>query len=161
MSADDDHEGPPSKRQKFDLDAITEAGYTAPPSTSEQAIAGETIATSLQRPISPPPLRSKQRTPRSPTPHTPQLPLQIESHVIRSSPVSPSADENTRRRPTANQETNRRETKWVRSPFQLTRIRDLAPHQNGDTVGLKDILGDPMIKECWNFNYLFDLNYLM
>ncbi|KAF2626472.1 phospholipase D/nuclease [Macroventuria anomochaeta] len=49
----------------------------------------------------------------------------------------------------------------IASPLQLTRIRDLAPHQNVDTVELKNILGDPMIKECWNFNFLFDLDFVM
>ncbi|KAI9714681.1 MAG: hypothetical protein M1812_006346 [Candelaria pacifica] len=47
------------------------------------------------------------------------------------------------------------------SPFQLTRIRDLAAPNNVDTVGIKDILGDPLIKECWQFNYLFDIDFLM
>jgi len=28
-------------------------------------------------------------------------------------------------------------------------------------VGLRDILGDPMIRECWQFNYLFDVDFLM
>lgn len=26
---------------------------------------------------------------------------------------------------------------------------------------LRDLLGDPMIRECWQFNYLFDVDYLM
>lgn len=48
-----------------------------------------------------------------------------------------------------------------RSPFQLTRIRDLPPEMNKDTVTLKDILGDPLIAECWEFNYLHDIDFLM
>jgi len=51
--------------------------------------------------------------------------------------------------------------KFVSSPIQLTRIDDLMPSQNVDTIGLKDILGDPLIKECWNFNFLFDLDFVM
>ncbi|KAI9749617.1 MAG: hypothetical protein M1835_001517, partial [Candelina submexicana] len=47
------------------------------------------------------------------------------------------------------------------SPIQLTRIRDLAASSNVDTVRLKDLLGDPLIKECWQFNYLFDIDFLM
>ena len=47
------------------------------------------------------------------------------------------------------------------SPIQLTRIRDLSPAENVDTVGLRDILGDPMIKECWNFNFLFNVDFVM
>lgn len=26
---------------------------------------------------------------------------------------------------------------------------------------MKDLLGDPLISECWNFNYLHDLEFLM
>lgn len=51
----------------------------------------------------------------------------------------------------------------IPSPIQLTHIRDL-PEQRGynvDTVKLRDILGDPMIRECWQFNYLFDVDFLM
>lgn len=49
----------------------------------------------------------------------------------------------------------------IKSPFQLTWIRDLPESSNIDAVSLKDILGDPMIAECWEFNYLHDLNFLM
>lgn len=48
-----------------------------------------------------------------------------------------------------------------KSPFQLTRIRDLPPEANVDTVTLKDVLGDPLIAECWEFNYLHDVDFLM
>ncbi|RFU35702.1 hypothetical protein B7463_g726, partial [Scytalidium lignicola] len=47
------------------------------------------------------------------------------------------------------------------SQFQLTSIRDLPASVNQDTVSLKDILGDPLIAECWEFNYLHDLDFLM
>ena len=49
----------------------------------------------------------------------------------------------------------------IRSPFQLTRIRDLPASSNVDAVSLKDILGDPLISECWEFNYLHNLDFLM
>lgn len=49
----------------------------------------------------------------------------------------------------------------LRSPFQLTKIRDLPPEMNEDTISLKDILGDPLIAECWEFNYLHDIEFLM
>ncbi|KAH0543455.1 hypothetical protein FGG08_002220 [Glutinoglossum americanum] len=51
--------------------------------------------------------------------------------------------------------------KVVSSPFHLTRIRDVPDSSNIDTIRLKDILGDPMIKECWQFNYMFDIEFLM
>jgi tyrosyl-DNA phosphodiesterase 1 len=51
--------------------------------------------------------------------------------------------------------------KIMKSPFQLTRITNLPPASNVDTVSLKDILGDPLISECWEFNYLHNLDFLM
>ncbi|OXV09845.1 hypothetical protein Egran_02389, partial [Elaphomyces granulatus] len=52
----------------------------------------------------------------------------------------------------------------VSSPVKLTYIRDVssaASGNNADTIKLKDILGDPMIRECWQFNYCFDVDFLM
>jgi tyrosyl-DNA phosphodiesterase-1 len=51
----------------------------------------------------------------------------------------------------------------VPSPIKLTHIRDLpsSSGNNVDTIKLRDILGDPMIRECWQFNYLFDVDFLM
>jgi tyrosyl-DNA phosphodiesterase-1 len=51
--------------------------------------------------------------------------------------------------------------KLIPSPFQLTSIRDLPASLNVDAVSLEDILGDPLIAECWEFNYLHDLDFLM
>lgn len=51
--------------------------------------------------------------------------------------------------------------KVLQSPFQLTSIRDLPASENVDAVGIKDILGDVMIKEAWIFNYLVDLDWVM
>jgi tyrosyl-DNA phosphodiesterase-1 len=54
-----------------------------------------------------------------------------------------------------------RPTQVINSPIQLTHIRDLPEGNNVDTIRLRDILGDPMIRECWQFNYLFDVDFLM
>src|SRR2546429_4658204 len=51
--------------------------------------------------------------------------------------------------------------KIIPSPFSLTKIRDLPDHLNVDTVTIEDILGDPLIAECWNFNYLHDIDFIM
>ncbi|KAG6001493.1 hypothetical protein E4U54_001077, partial [Claviceps lovelessii] len=48
-----------------------------------------------------------------------------------------------------------------KSPWQLTWVRDLPEEFNQDAVTLKDILGDPLISECWEFNFLHDLDFLM
>lgn len=58
-------------------------------------------------------------------------------------------------------ETQDSEPKVLNSPFQLTWIQDLSELANLDAVTLKDILGDPMIAECWEFNYQHDLDFLM
>ena len=49
----------------------------------------------------------------------------------------------------------------ISSPIQLTQVEGLSSSNNIDTVSLKDIIGDPLIKECWMFNYLFDIDFLM
>ena len=51
--------------------------------------------------------------------------------------------------------------KTIPSPVQLSTINELPASSNIDTVSLKDVLGDPLIKECWLFNYLFDVDYIM
>lgn len=47
------------------------------------------------------------------------------------------------------------------SPWQLTWIRDLPDSDNQNAVTLKDLLGDPLIDECWEFNFLHDIHFLM
>lgn len=49
----------------------------------------------------------------------------------------------------------------VSSPIQLTEIRDLPATDNVDTTSLREILGDPLLKEVWNFNYLHDIDFIM
>ena len=49
----------------------------------------------------------------------------------------------------------------VASPLRLSHVEGLSSANNVDTLRLKDIIGDPLIKECWVFNYLFDVDFLM
>jgi hypothetical protein len=49
----------------------------------------------------------------------------------------------------------------IPSPMRLNHIEDLPASSNIDTLKLSDLLGDPMIKECWLFNYLFDIDFIM
>lgn len=93
----------------------------------------------MNRSISPPPLRRYRK----------EIPIQEEGsleHKVESS------------KQTSSKITKQ---KVVKSPFQLTSIRDLPASSNVDTVSLKDILGDPLISECWEFNYLHNLDFLM
>lgn len=50
---------------------------------------------------------------------------------------------------------------YVPSPVRLTRIRDLPDAANVDTISLREILQDPLIKEQWQFNYLLDIDFIM
>ena len=49
----------------------------------------------------------------------------------------------------------------IRSPFQLTTIRDLPPAHNVDAISLHDILGHPLITECWQFNFLLSIPFIL
>ena len=56
---------------------------------------------------------------------------------------------------------DRPKPKVVPSPMQLNFIEELPAISNVNTISLGSILGDPMIKECWLFNYLFDMDFVM
>ena len=49
----------------------------------------------------------------------------------------------------------------IQSPMQLNFVEELPASSNVDCISLGTILGDPMIKECWLFNYLFDMDFVM
>ncbi|KAI0404384.1 tyrosyl-DNA phosphodiesterase [Xylaria palmicola] len=49
----------------------------------------------------------------------------------------------------------------IASPFRLTSIRDLSDAHNVGAVSLSDLIGDPLIAELWDFNYLHDIEFLM
>ncbi|KAH8728960.1 tyrosyl-DNA phosphodiesterase 1, partial [Phaeosphaeriaceae sp. PMI808] len=135
---------PPSKRQKLQA--------------NDDNHNDNSIHKGLDRPISPPP--SRRKNPAVPTPVL--TPTWGFDDVPRSTAVPASPHTNVQQNTNSKRDySDERKTKYLPSPFQLTQIRDLVDHQNVDAVGLKDILGDPMIKECWNFNFLFDLDFVM
>ncbi|KAF1843452.1 tyrosyl-DNA phosphodiesterase 1 [Cucurbitaria berberidis CBS 394.84] len=142
------HQGngsPPPKRRKLDANLPNKATTTEDPDFNAKGI---------DRPISPPLLRRK-----SPV----ASPLFTATWGFDDVPKQPSALESSTS-DTKQERIEREEsegTRFLPSPVQLTRVEDLGPHQNVDAVGLKDILGDPMIRECWNFNFLFDLDFVM
>jgi tyrosyl-DNA phosphodiesterase-1 len=74
------------------------------------------------------------------------------THSSLSRPISP---------PPLRRVKENQTSKLKPSPFQLTWIRDLPETSNNDAVSLRDILCDPLISECWEFNYLHDLDFLM
>ena len=58
-------------------------------------------------------------------------------------------------------ENGRTKPKVFPSPIQLNFIEELPAISNVNTISLGSMLGDPMIKECWLFNYLFDMDFVM
>lgn len=96
----------------------------------------KTVPHSLSRSISPPTMR--RSCPKATS-------REAGQHTAASSSSEPE---------------NNKSARVIKSPFELTWIRDLPEADNRDAVTLKDILGDPLIAECWNFNYLHDINFL-
>jgi tyrosyl-DNA phosphodiesterase-1 len=138
-----------AKRIKLDA-SLSEDVLAAPDNQSS-------IRKGLDKPISPPLSRRKGLTGTdhilAPTWSFDDVPRKL--HITK--PLSPNAQTDKAKTDSPKTES----TSYISSPFQLTHIQDLAPHENVDAVQLKDILGDPMIKECWNFNFLFDLDFVM
>ncbi|KAF2113468.1 tyrosyl-DNA phosphodiesterase 1 [Lophiotrema nucula] len=126
---------PTSKRRKLDAqhNTITEPNTT-------------TLATAkgVDRPISPPASRRKRSV--TPSPSTARVKAATTATSKAGNQLKDESEDGR---------------DFLTSPFQLTHIRDLSPAENEDSVMLEDILGDPMIKECWNFNFLFDLDFVM
>jgi tyrosyl-DNA phosphodiesterase-1 len=112
----------------------------------------------LTKPISPPLLRQKASGPAI---------IQTLSEPswgfddVPKQTVTPLRPTNQTVHRSSTEEDGGGEISYMASPIQLTRIQDLAPAKNVDTLSLKDILGDPLIRECWNFNFLFDLDFVM
>ena len=139
---------PPRKRRKLNTNLLNEVAATGNPHSLH----------GLDRPISPPLSRRKSPV----VPNSVLTPTWGFDDVPKptGTPASPYLDvEQVRAK--ERDSLDKRCPSYVPSPVQLTRIEDLAPHQNVDAVGLKDILGSPMIKECWNFNFLFDIDFVM
>lgn len=106
------------------------------PTNPSSSRSGRSLA-SLTRSITPPPrLRSR-------------LPSQSQQSSVTGVSTHQAGDQNV--------------PKLISSPIQLTNIRDLpaSSGNNVDTIRLRDILGDPMIRECWQFNFLHDVDFIM
>lgn len=106
---------------------------------------GQSTPRSLSHPVSPP---RKRRSRRSAAQYEGN-----EEHAQTTSVASAQ----TGVLPPTHDEPNQ----TFKSPFQLTWIQDLPEAANTDAVTLRDILGDPLIAECWEFNYLHDVDFLI
>ncbi|KAG9253413.1 tyrosyl-DNA phosphodiesterase-domain-containing protein [Emericellopsis atlantica] len=96
---------------------------------------------SLSRPISPPGKRQRAAS--------------------EATTTSEASEDGTKRDERAPEAIRGAESATRASPWQLTWIRDLPEDLNRDAVTLKDLLGDPLISHCWEFNFLHDIDFLM
>jgi tyrosyl-DNA phosphodiesterase-1 len=99
---------------------------------------------SLNRPISPPPGTAK-------------VPITLD---VNDSEMPPAKRQRLSSSSTASLK-DATERRLIPSPFQLTKIQDVPDNDNSNTVSLHDILGSPLIREAWIFNYVFDIDWTM
>ncbi|XXG98215.1 hypothetical protein Hte_004537 [Hypoxylon texense] len=84
-----------------------------------------------------------------------------EDHDERKKPSNTPASLSHPISPPRKRRTRERERELIPSPIRLTTIQDLPDESNVGAVSLHDLLGDPLIAECWDFNYLHDVDFLM
>ncbi|EPE02512.1 tyrosyl-dna phosphodiesterase [Ophiostoma piceae UAMH 11346] len=127
-------DGPASKRTREAGDGVDRDNVNNANAWAGAGTKGSPIVLeSMLRSVSPP--RKRQR-----------------SGAESTTSVTPSAPSSTREPGDQNS---------LRSPFQLTAIRDLPASANVDTLTVKDVFGSPNLVECWEFNYLHNLNFLL
>lgn len=126
---------PPPKRRRLSV----EPSEQDPPGTS-----GQSTPRSLSHPVSPPRKRRGRR---------PAAQSEGEKEHAQISPASTAHTDI----PLSTHQVNQ----TFKSPFQLTWVQDLPDAANTDAVTLRDILGNPLIAECWDFNYLHDVDFLI
>ena len=83
------------------------------------------------------------------------------SGTVNHSVASPPCDRNYESPKLTKEATPTQSKILFASPVQLNFIEELPASSNVDCISLGSILGDPMIKECWLFNYLFDMDFVM
>ena len=149
---------PPSKRLRLD-----EETFHSKPDPALVRLQRSVFLASLGRPVSPPPRLSLASGNDSSIPTASSTPTYHEP-----SGVSPAEEGALSSQPPDHCHAEWRSStksvllpKCYASPFQLTHIRDMPADHNRDTVAIKDLLGDVMIKEAWVFNFLFDVDWLL
>jgi tyrosyl-DNA phosphodiesterase 1 len=140
---------PDRKRQRTDDYSLTTTDSVAAEVRSRRSA----FLASLNRGISPP----AGREPPSQKKTEPEAVLQLESETDTSNLPSmfPLRQELRRKTPDFPKH------HVIQSPFKLTRIRALPASANVDTIGIRDILGDVMLKEVWLFDFLYDVDWVM
>jgi tyrosyl-DNA phosphodiesterase 1 len=138
---------PNRKRHRTDDYSLT----TTDSAAAEVRSRHSAFLASLNRGISPPVSRELS----SPKTTGPEAALQLQSETDKSDLPSMSPQELRKKTPDFPKH------HVVQSPFKLTRIRALPASANIDTIGIRDILGDVMLKEVWLFDFLYDVDWVM
>lgn len=101
----------------------------------------------------------KSRASISPPPIRRSVPNPCTDHVINDLRKDEGFPEHISGQPKTDQ--HRMAVPLMASPIHLSTVKGLPATHNVDTVSLRDILGDPLIEECWLFNYLIDVDFIM
>ena len=118
----------------------------------------DAFQSSTDRSISPPPKRHASHI----TGGTPGVKERGTLSVVNAAAPSILSADNSNEHFESTKEAKKIQSRtYIQSPVQLNFIEQLPTSSNVDCISLGSILGDPMIKECWLFNYLFDIDFVM
>lgn len=143
------------KRQRVEISDEDSDVQNIPTDSEVEPSRGGLNESDSRRPISPPALKrayntqsaSKAKSLPNGFEVTPSKVLEVDSPILFSSSAKPSVHSNT--------------INMIPSPVQLISIKDLPATTNTDTISLQEILGNPLIRECWIFNFLFDVDFVI
>jgi tyrosyl-DNA phosphodiesterase-1 len=158
---------PAAKRRKLDDNDKDNDNVAAATTLQTPGLESQNVAKAIERPISPPLSRTRRRRSGTPPPSIARIEAnnagryvvdQTTAHEAHGVPPVAEGPMSISKR---HQDESRDEARFLPSPIQLTRIKDLGVEKNVDALGLEEILGDPLIRECWCFNFLFDVEFIM
>ncbi|OAA58096.1 Tyrosyl-DNA phosphodiesterase [Niveomyces insectorum RCEF 264] len=114
---------------------------------------GHVVLQSMSAPVSPPRKRRRAR----PT----DADAEAEADAGADAVPTPEATTEPATQAVAEESTADTRVSALVTPFRLTTIRDLPAAANAATVTLRDLIGDPHVTACWEFNYLHDVDFLV
>ena len=147
----------PSHRHQASISLLKKGLTMNPAEESRRRRNYDASQSSRDRSISPPPKRYAS---------TASGRLGVEERGALSisnatAPSTSSSDNGNNHSKSTKEVTKSQSRIFINSPVQLNFVEQLPASSNVDCISLGNILGDPMIKECWLFNYLFDIDFVM
>lgn len=127
--------------------------------------------TSLSRPVSPPPPSQDVKVVEESDIRTPHQSFQststieLPSSFFEQTQQSQHIEQNQSLNPEVSMIRGKLQkstfSRTIASPFKLLKTQGVSSDDNYNTVSLRDILGDPLIKQAWIFNFCFDVDWTM